>query len=192
MSERYIHIPSWDRHQHYKDKTRPAWIKLHTSLLHDDEWLNLTEGQRSALIGIWLLYASTARHLAANTSSLSRQLGQRVSSRTLDALNHAGFIEFRSREALEKLYAREEKIREETLSKDVSRAPVETAERESQRGNGWVENLSAYTGCRYVRGEFALTAIYDPLGIEPPPNAWPHSRPTRDEILQALEERAVA
>lgn len=195
MSDRYIFIPSWERHQHYKDKTRPPWIKLHVSLLHDDEWLNLTEGQRSALIGIWLLYASTARHLTANTASLSRQLGQRVSSRTLNALNEAGFIEFRSREALEQVYARSRsRSREEVSIRDQRAKPAETAERESQQGksNGWVDNLSSYTGCRYVRGEFALTAVFDVLGTEPPPKDWPYERPSRDEIRKALEEVVVA
>jgi hypothetical protein len=60
----------------------------------------------------------------------------------------------------------------------------------SRRGEGWVENLSAYTGCRYVRGEHAASAVYDPLGTEQPPRDWPHPRPTRAEIVEALRKRA--
>lgn len=191
MNERYIVIPNWDQYQHYKDQTKPAWIKLHTSLLNDDEWLNLTPGQRSALIGIWILHAKTSRKVSENTSKLSRQLGQRVTKRTLDALNQAGFIEFRSRDALEKLYAREEKRREE-VSTPLSVAKDEGQRENQQRGkngSGWIENLNSYTGCRYVRGEFALTAVHDVLGTERPPQDWPHPRPTPREIRKALAEK---
>ena len=38
-AERYIVIPNWDEFQHYKDKTRPAWIKLYPRLLRNDEFL---------------------------------------------------------------------------------------------------------------------------------------------------------
>src|SRR5262245_20989128 len=200
MSDLYIVIPNWDRFQHYKSDTKPPWIKLHTSVLHDDEFLKLTVAQRMALIGIWMLYAKSGRKVGVSTVSLSRQLSQRVTKRMLEARNHAGFIEFRSRDALEKLYTQENRREENrTLSKEQRRAPTEfelVREREeqrekSQRGKGWVDNLGAYTGCRYVRGEFALTAKYDPLGTEPPPNGWPHERPTRDEILEALEQEAA-
>lgn len=201
MSERYIEIRNWERFQHKdiwrKSGGRPPWIKAYTGLLHDDDWLGLSESQRGILLGLWLMYASagrsihevTARRLLSTNKVASRHfLGN------LEALNRAGFIEFVSQPIRAPVAPRVEKSREDTLSKDVSRASVETAERESQRpkGNGWVDNLSSYTGCRYVRGEFALTAVHDVLGTEHPPSDWPHDRPSRDEISKALKEQAVA
>lgn len=113
MSERFIVIPNWDEFQHYKGQVRPAWIKLYPQLLHKDEFLDLTPEQRSALFGIWMLYAESARKVSESTSKLSHQLGQRITKPMLDSLNHAGFIEFSSRDGLETLYSREEKSREE-------------------------------------------------------------------------------
>ena len=204
MSERYIDICNWNRFQHKdiwrKSGGRPPWIKAYTALLHDDGWLSLSESQRGILLGLWLMYASagqsinevTARRLLSTNKVASRHFLS-----NLAALNHAGFIEFVAQPIRAPVAPRVEEKRVDTLSKDVSSARGETAERDihkrtTSRGNGWVDNLGAYTGCRYIRGEFALTAKYDPLGTEPPPNDWPHERPTRDEIRQALEELAVA
>ena len=193
MSERYIVVNNWSEFQHYKDRS-PKWIKNYTELLHDEGYRALSGHQRGLLHGLWLEYASARAHLTLNTRSLTRRLGLRVMMRDLDALSHAGFITFSASTPLAPRYprVREEKIR--TLSKDVSSARGETAEREIPRStsNTWVENLSSYTGCRYVRGEFALTAVYDVLGTEHPPKDWPYERPSRDEIRNALKEHAVA
>jgi hypothetical protein len=123
VSERYIVIPKWDELQHYKGVDRPAWIKNYAKLLHDDRYLSLTETQRAVLHGLWLLYAASGRKVPENTSKLSRALSLRVTKPTLEALNHAGFIRFRSRPALEKVYAREEKSREKP--KGLSEASYE-------------------------------------------------------------------
>ncbi len=96
MSEHWIHVNGWERHQH-RDAARsntPPWIKNWTKLLHDDAYLELTAHQRAVLHGLWLIYASSRRQVRVNTASLTRQLNLRVSSRQLEALNHAGFIRF--------------------------------------------------------------------------------------------------
>jgi hypothetical protein len=98
--ERWIIVRNWERFQHYKDRD-PYFIKLYTELQHDHNWLALTGHQRAVLVGIWLEYASARCQLPLNTASLTRRLALRVSSATLKALNHAGFIEFSSRAALE-------------------------------------------------------------------------------------------
>jgi hypothetical protein len=64
--------------------------------------------------------------------------------------------------------------------------------REEREQRGYVENLSSYTGCRYIRGSHALTAIHDVLGTEHPPNDWPYPRPTREEVSAALKQRKHA
>ena len=102
----YIWIPNWDGpggFQHYKSRD-PIWIKNYTRLLSHDAYCALTLTQRGLLHGIWLEYASSppafredtassARRLRGDTLTLTRRLGQKVSRRDIEALNHAGFIE---------------------------------------------------------------------------------------------------
>ena len=114
--ERWIIVRNWERFQHYKDRD-PYFIKLYTELQHDHNWLALTGHQRAVLVGIWLEYASARCQLPLDTASLTRRLALRVSSATLEALNHAGFIEFSSRAALE--IARSQEVEEEKQVKDL-------------------------------------------------------------------------
>jgi len=96
MSDMWIVIPNWDGpegFQHYK-KRDPSWIKTYVKLLHKDEYLDLTLHQRGLLHGLWITYARNDRQVRDSTATLTRQLGQRVMRRDLEALNHAGFIEF--------------------------------------------------------------------------------------------------
>ena len=72
--------------------------------------------------------------------------------------------------------------------------PTSPQDRE-QKGNGkhaYVPNLSAFTGCRAVRGEGGLGYKRDPLGTDRPPQGWPHDRPSRQEVADALAVRAAA
>jgi len=92
----WIVIPRWDGEdgfQHYKDR-EPIWIKNYTRLLSSDSYLGLTFVQRGVLHGLWLEYARSNRQIRDSTLSVSRRLGERVTSATLDALNHAGFVAF--------------------------------------------------------------------------------------------------
>ena len=197
MSERYIVIPGWDTFQH-RDAARalvPTWIKVYTELMAKEEFLELSFHMRGVLVSLWLEYAASKRQLRDNTVTLTRRLGHRVTRPDLDRLSRAGFLTF-SASMPASNHASLEKKREEkrSLLRDQRSASTATAEREihrteNGRGNGWIDNLGQYTGCRYVRGEFAITAKYDPLGTEPPPQNWPHERPTRDEIRKALAEQ---
>lgn len=193
MSERYIVIPKWEEFQHYSDRD-PIWIKIYTRLMSDDAFRDLSFHRRGVLVSLWIEYARSGRQLRDNTVTLTRQLGDRVLRRDIEALTYAGFLTFSASAPLAQ--RREEKRR--TLSKDQRRAPTEfeivqtgeKAERENQqRGKGWVDNLNAYTGCKLVRGTHAFSAKYDPLGTDRAPQDWPHPRPTRDEVLQALAEQ---
>jgi hypothetical protein len=94
----YIEITGWDTFQH-SDATKrgrdPKWIKLYTRLHSDDDFLALSGHRRAVLFGLWLEYARSGRRIALDTRSLTRRLSLRVSTKDIDALNHAGFIEFR-------------------------------------------------------------------------------------------------
>lgn len=95
-SERWIVVRNWDRFQHpdVLRTERPAWVKTYTGLLHDDDFLGLSERRRLLLVELWLLYASTRGRVAVNTRRLSHLLHMRVTIPDLESLNHAGFIEF--------------------------------------------------------------------------------------------------
>lgn len=107
MSEqRYITVPNWTGptgFQHYKDRD-PKWIKNYTRLLMKDEYRKLTFKQRGLLHGIWLAFASSGGKLGASPAQLGRILGEEtVRTRDIEALNHAGFIEFLASGALAEL-----------------------------------------------------------------------------------------
>lgn len=98
---RWIVIVGWDSFQHYKNREVP-WIKNYTRLLADPNYLMLTPHQRGVLHGLWLMYAESGRQIVDSTAWVTRQLcggtTDRVTRATLEALNHAGFIEFSSRQ----------------------------------------------------------------------------------------------
>ena len=79
-----------------------------------------------------MLFATHRGRLPSDTRTLSGLLAQRVTNATLERLNHAGFIEFYSREtldqALEKLYSRT-RVREREEPKAVTST-------ETTRANG--------------------------------------------------------
>ena len=122
MSE-LIHVVGWDKFQHYGDKRQPNWIKLYLDLHHRDVFMRLTPTQRCVLFGIWIEYALSGRELSKNTRELSRKLNVRVTERTLEALNHAGFIRFSASEPLAQI--REEQKREEVASAEDQKHNLE-------------------------------------------------------------------
>lgn len=70
-----------------------------------------------------------------------------------------------------------------------ARRYVQRREREKTTKSGWVENLSNYTGCKLVRGSHGMGHRRDVLGTDRPPADWPYPRPSRQEILTALERQ---
>jgi hypothetical protein len=96
VAELWLVVPNWNGStgfQHYRDRV-PRWIKNYTELMSDDAYIGLTGHRRGILHGLWLEYASSRCRLAVDTASLSRRLALRVTMKDLEALNHAGFLEF--------------------------------------------------------------------------------------------------
>jgi hypothetical protein len=97
----WVSIVDWEKeYQHYdpekrlKDPRGPMpWIKNYTRLMQNDEYLELTEHCALILHRLWLVYASSGCRLRADTRSLSRKTGLRVTKSHLELLNHAGFID---------------------------------------------------------------------------------------------------
>jgi hypothetical protein len=181
-TQRYIVPKNWSTYQHYKTQTRPPWIKLYVHLLHDDEWLSLTPEQRSALQGIWLLYAESARKLPENTASLSRQLGQRITKRTLKSLSDAGFIEFHSRASLEQLYSNS------TLEENrIEKNPLTPSERgnKSLRATGQNPRAVKAQEIEDQKGQALADALVEALQIA---TAWNGgSSEAFDNVLEEIE-----
>lgn len=114
--ERWILIPKWDSSdgfQHYVDRD-PIWIKNYRTLLAKDEYLRLSFHLRGILHSLWLEYAASNRQIRDNTLTLTRRLGQRVTTQDLERLNHAGFIRFSASKPLARRKPRVEKEKEQT------------------------------------------------------------------------------
>ena len=122
--DEYVWITRWEEFQHYAPRRDrgPAWIKDHTAQLDDERYLDLTDRQRALLGDIRRVFAMTRGRLSRDTRTISRHRHAQTRDADLVALNHAGFIEFVSREALdhrlEKFYA--------------SRAPARSQEAEAE------------------------------------------------------------
>jgi hypothetical protein len=101
----WISVNGWRTFQHYDPEKRvPPWIKNHTDLMANDEYLALTEHRALMLHRLWLEYASSRCELSDDTLRLSRRLGMKVTSRDIEALNHAGFITVVASKALAEGY----------------------------------------------------------------------------------------
>lgn len=124
--ESYIWIVRWGDFQHYapeRDRA-PAWIKAYTKQLDDDEYRKLTADQRGLLHDLRMTFSRSHGRLATDTRRLCHRLGYRVFTAQLERLNDAGFIEFVSREGLDR--------RLETFY--ASRAPARSQRSKKEEG----------------------------------------------------------
>jgi len=87
----YIYVKSWERFQPRSDRPNLPWLRLHTDLLGNDAWLDLSTPDTKLLITIWML---TQRYgngrLKADERWLKSQSKAHKSS--LDRLVLAGFL----------------------------------------------------------------------------------------------------
>lgn len=89
---KYIRICNWDKFQHYT-KRNPPWIKLHISLLDNENFECLHNDSKVLLICLWLFAARKGNgNVPVNLAYLQRKLpvGKKVK---LQPLIDAGFIE---------------------------------------------------------------------------------------------------
>jgi hypothetical protein len=52
--KKIIEIKNWEKFQHYKHRN-PPWIKLHSCLLDDYEWVQLSDNSKLILFHLWML-----------------------------------------------------------------------------------------------------------------------------------------
>lgn len=87
----WIVVPNWDRFQHYHDR-HPPWIKLHLSLLADEEYARLPIRSRLLLVLVWMEYANSAQRVGLSTAWLSARFQMRVTRSDIESLCDAGFL----------------------------------------------------------------------------------------------------
>jgi hypothetical protein len=136
----WIVIHNWPEFQHYKDRD-PSWIKDYVSQHSHGDYRRLSFHLRGILKDLRLAYASSNGQLLADTRQLSRQLGERVTTRDLESLNHAGLIEFSASKPLALARSREKILRGEKKTA-VAHAPKAKAKTGSDEPRS---NAGAYT-----------------------------------------------
>ena len=146
----YLYVKDWERHQPRADRPNLPWLRLHTDLLGNDAWLELSTADRCLLIGIWMV---TQRYgngrLLADERWLKSQAKAHKSS--LDRLVQAGFVELSTTKA-EPFGALEEKrIERKEEKKDAAGA---------KKAHG----VLSENGIGYIHG--SLLAIKDELTEE--------------------------
>lgn len=71
MSE--LRIRNWDKWQSWrKDRGTPPWIKVHRRLMHDANWVELTDAQRGHLVAIWMLAAERNGAIPASAKTIQK------------------------------------------------------------------------------------------------------------------------
>jgi len=127
MTEQWIVIPNWDKFQHYRDRD-PVWIKTYTSLLSNPDYEALSLAARGTLHGLWMLYARAhqqlSTHQARNTLATNHGDASHF-ARTLESLNHAGFIEVSASRPLAGCYqlASDTRARASAVARGGSKEP---------------------------------------------------------------------
>lgn len=103
-----LKIRNWNQWQSYrKDRGQPPWIKIHRRVMHDPNWVALSDAQRGQLIAMWMLAADrdgllpnplpnstgTDTELLSNSAETIRQLCHMKHKPNLKLFIELGFIE---------------------------------------------------------------------------------------------------
>jgi hypothetical protein len=87
----YIYVKDWERFQPRSDRPGLPWLRLHTDLLANDDWIELAAAEKVLLTVIWMI---TQRHGNGRTVASERWLRGQAGLRHghLEPLVEAGFI----------------------------------------------------------------------------------------------------
>ncbi len=90
-----LKVRNWDKWQSYrKDRGQPPWIKIHRSLMRDENWVALSDAQRGQLVAIWMLAADRDGVIPASPAVI-RKLCFMDSEPDLNLFINQGFLEGR-------------------------------------------------------------------------------------------------
>lgn len=189
----YISVRNWRQFQHYDPAKRvPPWIKNHTELMANDDYLRLSEHRVTMLHRLWLEYASSLCRLSADTRSLSRRLFVRVTTADIDALVQAGFITLvASAELADGYQAASSRARsreeEEEVDEDIPLPPSSKRPKTKPARNGRAGDAASYQRAEQLirNGAYQLTdaSLEDELTERDVP---PGARETLLELARSL------
>ncbi len=102
----YIWITRWEDFQTFQRKRgkpwAPPWIKTYLAQLHDDRYLALTDRQRALLHDLRCIFAVTLGRVPRDSAAVTHHRHRQTFRSDLDALNHAGLIQYCSGTELER------------------------------------------------------------------------------------------
>ena len=157
VGDMWIIVTDWDTFQHYSDRD-PLWIKVYTRLLHNDDWLALTDTEKGFLLTVWLEYASTGGQI--RVGRVPSRIRPANVQRTLERLNQAGFIELSASKPLALARSQEKKIlrEEKKESAGARELAAESSSRPRQNKNPdayrRAENMTRNAGWQYEPIDF--------------------------------------
>jgi len=86
-------VRNWNVWQSYRtDRDPPPWIKVHRRLIHDPNFVRLTDAQRGQLVSMWILAADRDGTIPADTKMLQK-LCYMDSELDLEVFVAHGFLE---------------------------------------------------------------------------------------------------
>lgn len=86
-----LQIRNWSEFQHYKDRD-PPWIKLHFKIMSSEDWVQLEDGLKAAMI-VCMLVASRNFGKLPNNPDYIKRVGYLKRRPNLNALIKSGFLE---------------------------------------------------------------------------------------------------
>lgn len=199
---KYLSVSKFSEYQHYRNR-KPPWVKFYVTLLDPQHPLNDLPIPTRYLFDRLLLLAAEWNNSIPNDSELIGKLtrmDERDCREGLAQLVKGRWLREKhtkrtaSRPASTSASKSLPPEREKELEKEPPIVPLHRAPKaeSKKRGSGWVEDLFSYTGCKLVRGQGGMGHVYDVLGKDRPPSDWPHERPSRNQIAEALKARTVA
>jgi hypothetical protein len=138
----YIWVTRWDDFQTFQKKRgkpwAPPWIRNYIAQLSDDRYLDLTDRQRALLHDLRMVFAMTKGRTRYDHRTISSFRRRRTRYADLEALNHAGFIEFCSGTVLEQKRAAFWNSSGLEVEVEVEEKNPPNPTRSKTTGDGWV------------------------------------------------------
>lgn len=90
----YVSIRKWSEYQHYKDATRPVWVKFYVKLLEDEDFRAMSVSTRLMANLLLLVAANKNNRIPSSAEWLAVELGmsRRNVGKGLDDLLESGFL----------------------------------------------------------------------------------------------------
>jgi hypothetical protein len=130
-----IRIRNWDKWQSWrKDRGTPPWIKVHRRLMHDANWVELTDAQRGQLVAIWMLAAERDGVIPASPATIQK-ICHMDTEPDLQVFADKGFLE---------LGAKVTPLRRQGDAPETEEKRIETEERRTRattNGYGWARKV---------------------------------------------------